>query len=137
MIRWPWRKPNPFAGRDFLDLVPVLNVGSLDDPETGHVVALLPRFRDPVLGRWLQPRLPEARSWVKVRLDGQGSLLWRAVDGTRDVRQLVPVYTEAFPGDTAEAAERVCQWFYAAYESGLVGFLNLRAGSSVLPGTGS
>lgn len=127
VIRWPWRKPNPFAGRDFLDLVPTLNVDSIDDAESGHVVALLPRFRDPVLGRWLQPHVPEARRWVKVRLDGRGSLLWRATDGTRAVRQLVPAYTEAFPDDTAEAAERVCRWFYAAYESGLVGFVNLRA----------
>lgn len=125
MIHWPRRKPNPFLGRDFLDLVPTLNVGSTDDPDSGHVVALLPRFRDPVLGRWLQPRLPAARRWVKVRLDGRGSLLWRATDGARAVRQLVPAYTEAFPDDTDEAAERVCRWFYAAYDSGLVRFMNL------------
>ncbi len=126
MIRWPWSKPNPFAGRDFLDLVPARRTDARDDADSGHVVVLLPRFRDRVLGRLLQPSLPESRRWVLVRLDGPGSVLWRAADGQRAVRELVPVYSDAFPGDTHEAAERVCQWYYAAYESGLMEFVNLR-----------
>ncbi len=111
-------------GRDFLDLVPALACGWSADDDTAPVVALLPRFRDPVLGRLLQPRLPEARRWVKVRLDARGSLLWRAVDGRRPVRDLVPLYTAAYPDDQAEAAERVCRWVYAGYESGLLHFMN-------------
>ncbi|MFN2370577.1 MAG: hypothetical protein ABR506_05405 [Candidatus Krumholzibacteriia bacterium] len=120
-MRRPWRRrPRPFAGRDFLDLVPAPAVGAEADPETGDLVVLLPRFRDRVLGRVLQPSLPAARRYVRVRLDARGSVLWRAMDGQRDIRALVPVYEEAFPEDRTEAAERVCKWFYAGYESGLL-----------------
>ena len=120
MRLWPRPKPSPFAGLDFLDLVPARAVDADTDPETGHVVVLLPRFRDRVLGRLLQPSLPEARRWVRVRLDAKGSLLWREADGERPIRALVPRYEAVFPDDTENAPERVCQWFWAGYESGLL-----------------
>lgn len=120
-MRWPWRRrPRPFAGRDFLDLVPAAAVPCAPDPDAGGLLVLLPRFRDPVLARLLQPRLPAHRRWVKVRLDARGAVLWQAMDGRRTIRELVPVYEAAFPDDRTEAAERVCKWFYAGYESGLL-----------------
>jgi len=122
---WFRRKPNPFKGVDFLDLVPRARVDVTEDPETGQVVALVPRFRDPVWGRFLQPRLPAGRRWVKVRLDERGAVLWRAMDGRTPIRDLVGVYQAAFPDDVQEAAERVSQWFYAGYESGLIAFAGL------------
>jgi hypothetical protein len=116
------------AGRDFMTLVPARVVDWEDDPATGLVVALLPRFRDPILGRLLQPRLPQKRRWVRVTIDERGSLLWRAVDGARPVSALVPLYLEAFPHDLDEAHERVCRWVYAAYAGGLMRFVNLGDG---------
>ncbi len=100
---------------------------AVEDPETGRLIVLLPRFRDPFWGRYLQPRLPESRRWVKVRLDGRGAVLWRAMDGRKPVRELVGAYEAAFPDDVAEAAERVSQWVYAGYESGLIAFVDFEA----------
>ena len=125
----PWwhRRRNPFHGIDFLELIPERRVEHETDA-AGDLVLLLPRFRDPVGRRLLQPRLPAPRRWVRVRVDARGACLWLAVDGTRALRELVPVYVEAFPADRGEAAERVSRWFYAAYEHGLVLFVNLDAG---------
>ena len=127
-MRWPWQKPNPFAGRDFLDLVPRRAAAHETSGDGGPFVLLVPRFRDPLGRRLLQPRLPAARRWIRVRLDDRGSRVWTAIDGRTPLRALVPVYEAAFPDDADDASERLCQWMYAAYEAGLVIFTNLAMG---------
>ena len=124
-MRWPGRRRNPFAGRDFLDLVPARAVAHEAGDDAAPLVLLVPRFRDPVGRRLLQPRLPAARRWIRVRLDARGARIWRAIDGRTPLRALIPVYEEAFPGDTGEAAERLCRWAYAGYENGFITFVNI------------
>ena len=124
-MRWPLRKRSPFAGRDFLDLVPVRAVADAPADDSEGLVLRVPRFRDPVGRRLLQPRLPQARRWVRIVLDAQGVVVWREIDGERPIRAFVPIWKAAFPDDAVDVPERLSRWFYAAYENGLIKFVNL------------
>ncbi len=95
---------------DYLDLIPEHVVGHEPGAEPGKVRLLTPRYGGPVLGRLLQPRLRGDRRWVRVPLDARGSWLWRHIDGRTSVRDLVRGFAAAFPDETDDAAERVCQY---------------------------
>jgi hypothetical protein len=120
-MRWPWDKPNPLAGKDFMQLVPVPVVEHRRDDD-GGVTLLPPRFPSGLGARWLQPRLPAARRHVRVRLEERGAMLWEQMDGRRPVHELVRAFEEAFPDDRENAVDRVCRWVGGVYRHGFVRF---------------
>jgi len=116
---------NPFKGRDFMELVPERLVAHEEVDGGAAIVLLVPRFRDPVGSRLLQPRLPAERRWIRVRMDEKGARIWREIDGTRSVGELLPGFRAWYPDLTADVAELLSQWMYAAYQNKLVNFRNL------------
>lgn len=119
------RKASRWRDRDYLELVPAHRYGHHLEPGTGRVVVLVPRFTDPVLGRWLQPRLGPRRAHLRVPLEARGAAVWRAIDGRRSVRELAEIFAAAFPDDSSDAARRVSLYLHAMYDKGFITYLNL------------
>lgn len=119
------RRARSFAGIDFLSLVPVPMVESFFDADEQQVVLLIPRYRDPVFGRLLQPRLSEAKRHIRMKLDARGSWLWPLMDGERSIGQLAEMFERRFPEDAAESGQRISGYLYNLYEHELLKFNNL------------
>ena len=111
-----------WAGKDVTGLIPVRKVDSSSDADPdGNEVLLVPRFRSGLSARWLQPRLRPERAHVRVRLDAQGSFVWRCMDGTTPVGDIISRFEAAFP-DQAEIPGRVWMFLTAMEQHGLVRF---------------
>lgn len=115
----PGRKQRPRYEGDYLDLVPRRLVESEAGPE-GQVVLLAPRYRDAFWGRLLQPRLGPGKRHVRVPLEARGAALWEAVDGRRNVRDLVTAVGAAAPGDGEDLPRRVCLYVQALADNGFL-----------------
>ena len=119
------RKKNRWQGVDYMTLVPQ---ACLNWQETGpdhRVLVLLPRFRDPLLGRLVQPRLGPAKQYIRVPLERRGGFLWRLLDGQKTVADLTRAYEEEFPQDSEQAPERVARDLHAMYENDFITYINL------------
>lgn len=118
---------------DYLDLVPRRLVESEQGPD-GALVLLVPRYRDAIWGRLLQPRLGPRKRHLRVPLETRGAALWAAVDGRRSVRELVEAVRAAAPDDQEDLPRRVCLFVQAMADNG---FLGLTGPSAPGPRTGS
>jgi hypothetical protein len=83
-------------------------------------VLLVPRYRDGLWGRLIQPRLGPAKRFVRVPLEARGSALWRAMDGQQSVRDLLATASAAAPGDEEDLARRVCLYVQNLADNGFV-----------------
>ncbi len=109
-----------WGGLDARDMVPVRRIESeLFDAED-RIRLLDPRFKNGLLGRFLQSRLPRDRAHVKVELDARGSDLWRAIDGRSSVADLVRRFRERYPDDTEQAADRVWRFLAVMEHHGFI-----------------
>lgn len=81
---------------------------------------LVPRYRDGLWGRLIQPRLGPAKRYVRVPLEARGSALWRAMDGQQTVRGLLAAASAAVPGDDEDLAHRVCLYVQNLADNGFV-----------------
>ncbi|MBU0743339.1 PqqD family protein [bacterium] len=113
-------KPDRWKGRNVLELVPVQLVAHEASGTDGLVRLLEPRFRDRLLGRILQPRLPRERAHVKVELDARGSDIWRAIDGRTSVAELVGLFVARHPDDSQQAPERVWRFLAVMEHHGFI-----------------
>jgi len=109
-----------WVGQDVRSLVPHRRVAHEASGEDGLLRLLEPRFKGPVLGRLLQPRLPRERAHVRVELDGRGSDIWRAIDGRTDVAGLVLMFVERYPDDAEQAPERVWRFLAVMEHHGFI-----------------
>ncbi len=160
MPMWPFRKRlrkrrNRWAGVDFMTLVPARCARVVDkddgrgrdalrgatsseiDSEVdseADVVLLMPRFQGTLFERWLQPRLRPEKRHIRVPLDARGSFLWRRIDGQCEVHALVTGFVDAFPDDSDQADDRVCQYLYYLEQNGFIRFVNLAKSSSANDG---
>jgi hypothetical protein len=124
-MAWWSRRRSRWAGIDFLSLQPEHCVEYQEDATEGRVVLLVPRFRSGLLARWLQPRLRPERAHFRVTLEDRGSWIWRQCDGQRTVGEMVADFNTAFPDETEQVAERVCQFLYQLSANEFVTFSNL------------
>ena len=136
---WPFRKRrNRWAGVDFMTLVPARCARLVDEDdgqgEDALVVLLMPRFQGTLFERWLQPRLRPEKRHIRVPLDARGTFLWRRIDGQREVHALVSGFVDAFPEDSDQADDRVCQYLYYLEQNGFIRFVNLAESSSAQSG---
>ena len=104
---------------DLLGLVPFRRASWREDGD--RIVVEVPRptrrgLRGLVdrCGWWMGPR--------QVRLDERGSVLWRQVDGSRDVRDLARFLRAAFPDDDEQIVPRVGAWIRALRAQSLIGY---------------
>lgn len=122
-IFWPGggrARASRWDGIDYLDLVPSRAVAFEERADGGHVVLLVPRYRDPVWGRIIQPRLGPRKRFVRVPLEARGSALWRAMDGQRPVRDLIAAVRSSAPADEEDLPRRVCLYLQNLVENRFV-----------------
>jgi len=118
-MRWPWQR-SPLADLNYLELVPRRIVQSDPGGAPSRVLLLMPRYRDPVFGRLVQPHLRGERRFIRVPLDPRGSWLWAQVDGEMTVGELVQRFREAFPEETEQVEERLCHYVAAMVGHGFM-----------------
>ena len=116
---------NKWEGVDFAGLVPEVIVSHQLADASSSVVLLVPRYRDPLFGRFLQPRLPEQKRFVKVPLDTRGSFLWPLLDGKRTILDLSREFATTFPEDSEQSDQRISAYLHRMYENRLIRFINL------------
>ncbi len=114
------RKLDQWAGHDVRKLIPVRRLEHEALEDDGLIRLLQPRFKDGILGRFLQPHLPQERAHVKVELDARGSAIWRAIDGRSSVAELVRLFIERYPDDTEQAPERVWRFLAVMAHHGFI-----------------
>lgn len=106
---------------NLLDLKPVRNV-SWETSAEGHIVLLVPKFRNRLLARVLVPLLK--RSTVKLSLDGIGSDVWTLCDGKTDVGMIARRLAEKYGKETDPAYDRLARFFKALERERLVTMLH-------------
>jgi len=118
---WPFRPhAHSLQGVNYLDLVPRRLIDS-EPADDGKVRLLMPRYRDPLGKRLLQPLLRGDRRFIRVPLEGRGSWIWSQVDGDRTVGQIAVAFRAAFPEESEQVEERVCQYVAALVGNGFLG----------------
>jgi Coenzyme PQQ synthesis protein D (PqqD) len=86
----------PFPDEAFLALVPVHALAS-EPGEGGTLVLLRPKVLSPRWG-WLLRMMK--RPTFRVKLDAQGTAVWRACDGGRNVAGVIAAVSAAFPQES-------------------------------------
>jgi len=119
------RTSRRFAGIDFMDLVPRHRIDHEKGPSEGLVTLLIPRFSDPIFGRLLQPRMSEAKKFIRLPLEARGSILWLNMDGKTSVGDMVRILNENFGEDQQEVPERLSGYLFSMWENKFIEFENL------------
>ncbi|MDZ7263719.1 MAG: PqqD family protein [candidate division KSB1 bacterium] len=89
---------------NLFDLIPIVTVQS-ETVSDGSIVVLQPKFRHPLLVKYLLPKLK--KPYFRIALDRFGSFVWQQCNGSQTVKQIVKLFKENFPADAAMADERV------------------------------
>jgi hypothetical protein len=83
--------------------------------DNGLVVVLVPKFRNPLLVKWLMPRL--AKPHFRIQLDDIGSAIWRGCDGRTTVGIIAGRLEQEF-GERVRPVEDRLQKFFHQLERG-------------------
>jgi len=102
------------ADGNYLDRVPRRNVG-FEEGENGRLILLRPKFMTGPFAKWLQPRLP--RKLFRVKLDDIGTLVWRSIDGARNVGEIAEILFAEF-GERVEPRYERCSKFVNSLDKG-------------------
>ncbi len=96
--------------RNILELKPVQAV-QWEMKENDSVVLLVPKFHNPVLVRFLLPRL--RRPYFNVRLDEHGSFIWLRCNGSKTILEIAgemrEKYGESFDPDYSRITKFIRQ----------------------------
>ena len=97
---------------NLLELTPMQRV-PWEQAENGTVVVLVPKFRNPLVVRYLVPHLRYPH--VRVKLDAMGSFVWKLCDGKTTVAAMAERMIAEF-GDSATAAHDRIRTFLLTLE---------------------
>lgn len=112
-----------WAGVDVLQLVPQRKVQWRQ--EADRVQLMVPRFREPMIGPWLQRIIPEHKKFIRVPLEHRGSFLWLNMDGRRTVKDLTDILVKSGGDDSDQIYERVSMYVMNLYQNRFIEFLNM------------
>lgn len=104
---------------NFLALTPVRKFDHKTD-DNGIVTVLIPRFKDYLGKRLLQPRLKYP--YITLELDELGSDTWLLSDGKKDVREICRILKEKYQEKIHPAEDRVTRFFSQLYMQKLITF---------------
>jgi hypothetical protein len=104
---------------NFTDLTPVRKFEhEIDSKGLAHI--LVPKYTDPILGRFLQPRLRD--KYIKADLDEIGTALWLFIDGKIKVHDLVWKMKDKFGEQIDPAYERVTLFLQQLHKNKFIYF---------------
>lgn len=89
---------------NLLTLIPVRNM-EWERNQDGLITLLKPKFRHPLLAKYLLPRMK--RPFYKVNLDEIGSFFWENCDGSRSIKDLANLQKEKFGGEVDPLYDRI------------------------------
>ncbi len=115
-----------WRGVDFMALVPEKACEWTQGDMPGQIILLQRRFSTGLLGRFLQPRLMEAKKHIRIPLEDRGSFIWTQIDGKRTVRDMAEAFGKEFPGEKDQVPERVATYLYQMADNKLIGFVNFK-----------
>jgi hypothetical protein len=90
---------------NLLTFVPVQNIEWQEDPSSGRIRLVKPKFENAFLKRNLLPRLKQPN--YKINLDEYGSMVWRLIDGKSSVMQIALKLKENYGERVEPVYERV------------------------------
>ena len=102
--------------QNLFDLIPKIDERLATENEGELAVIAFPRFRSKFLQKYF---VREKSKLVRVRLDANGTAVWRLIDGRRSVSQIAEALAEHF--QRAENYEyRVAEFVSQLYRQGFV-----------------
>jgi len=105
------------AVRNLLELKPMRNREWVVD-EKGQVLVTVPRFTNPLLVRWLVPRLSKPN--FRVRLDAFGTFVWARCDGTTPVSRIGEEMQAEFGAKAEPVYDRIGAFLQRLEREGLI-----------------
>ncbi len=115
------RKKKPLEV-NLLELIPKRMVDHEID-ETTIVTLLVPRFKNKLLKKWIEPRVK--RRYLKVKLDEIGGAVWLLCDGQKNVKEIASVLREQFQEKIEPCYDRLGMFFQQLEQTELICYLNL------------
>ena len=107
---------------NFLEATPVRVCGHQEETD-GRISIVVPKFSNPKFNAWFLGR--RRKKTFTVRLDRNGSEVWRLIDGTRNVGEISMALEKQ---NLEEAVERVTKFLTLLYEQRYITFRELQEG---------
>ena len=113
---------------DWTKLIPERKMNWEVNPETNFVIIKKPKFTNPLLKKYLMPRLKKQD--YSVNLDEIGTFVWQHIDGKRSFGQIADKMREKF-GESVEPVDaRLGQFINSLRRYEFITFVNLDEVSS-------
>lgn len=84
----------------------------------GRAVLLVPKFRNPLLARWILPFFSQRH--FRVRLDRFGSFVWERCDGNTPVGRIGEEMSSAFGAEAEPLYERIGKFVSRLQREGFI-----------------
>lgn len=113
------KKKSEFDGFNLLDLKPI-RMFEFEEGPTANVTLLIPKFRDKILGKYLQPIIK--KKYYRVKLDTLGSFVWTQCDGRTTVNEIAERLRQKFGAEAEPAVDRVAKFIQHLYRGDCITF---------------
>jgi hypothetical protein len=91
--------------------------------EEGNLFVIVPKFKNKWLIKFLVP--PGKSPHFRIKLDEQGSAVWKCIDGKRNVEEICKMVTQQLGEKIQPAEERVTKFLSLLYKQGFITFAEL------------
>ena len=113
---------------DWTRLIPERKMDCEIDPDTNLVIIKKPKFKNPLLKKYLIPRLK--RPDFSVKLDKVGSFVWHTIDGKLSFGEIALKMSKEFGESIEPVNDRLGQFINSLRQYSFIDFVNLEAVSS-------
>lgn len=122
MLKKYFRNKKIFKETDFRELTP-FRLCEHEENEDGTITLLVPKSNNPIVVRWLLPRVKKPH--MKLDLDEIGTATWHLIDGEKTVSGVAQGLSGKF-GDRVEPLyERLGQFLTQLWQSKIISFQEL------------
>ena len=113
---------------DWTKLVPERKMHWEIDPDTKYVVLKKPKLKNPLLKKYLLPRLK--RPDFSVKLDNIGTFVWQNIDGKRTFGEIADKMKKELGESVEPVEDRLGQFINLLRKYDFITFLNIEEISS-------
>lgn len=110
---------------NYLELTPVSKYEH-ENGKDNNINVLVPRFRDFLLGKLIQPRLKN--KYIRANLDQFGTATWLFIDGKANVEEIGKKLIEKFGTEIDPVYDRLTIFLTNLYKNGFITFKEIRKG---------
>lgn len=108
---------------DWTKLIPERKMHWELNPETKFVIIKKPKFTNPLLKKYLLPRLKKQD--YSVNLDEIGTFVWQQIDGKRSFAQIANIMRERFGESIEPVDDRLGQFINSLRRYEFIAFVNI------------